>query len=504
MKKINNYFTLLLAILFIANSFAQSEKNSTVLPNEISGTVIEFINQQPLPYVSIINTKNNNGVVSNEQGVFVIETDQLSETDTIRFQSIGFKTQNITIKDLASNSTIELIEDVYEIDEVILLSGDLDPEKIVKGVLEHRISNYLGQITKSNAFIRERYFSDFDSFDIDYKKSSISSLDKEEIQQFEEHFPKNHATFYDNLTTVYSNKTTDQHNFKIKPIRGVILKEKDIAELDYFETTMDSLFENMEEKEYWKIKSGIFAQKLNYEQEETTNETKTTELKDTVETKYLGITVGNLKKFIAFEDETKWDFLHNTNRYNFELEGGTSFGDEDAYIIHFEPKRKGKYTGKLYISMDNYALLRADYSYAEGKIGRNFQVLGIGFTQQNFSGSIYFEKQGEQYQLKYFSYRNVEQFRLDRKVALIKKRKRFLTDKKLNEIKVGLNIIVTSESSVEYATIKSELIDQNTFDNFTQPEKFKVIYVDQFDENLWKGYNIIEPTEKMKAYKKQF
>jgi len=30
-----------------------------------------------------------------------------------------------------------------------------------------------------------------------------------------------------------------------------------------------------------------------------------------------------------------------------------------------------------------------------------------------------------------------------------------------------------------------------------------IIYVDQFNDNLWKGFSIIEPTEQMKEYKKQ-
>ena len=30
----------------------------------------------------------------------------------------------------------------------------------------------------------------------------------------------------------------------------------------------------------------------------------------------------------------------------------------------------------------------------------------------------------------------------------------------------------------------------------------KVIYVDRFDDSLWQGYDILEPTKQMREYKK--
>ena len=49
---------------------------------------------------------------------------------------------------------------------------------------------------------------------------------------------------------------------------------------------------------------------------------------------------------------------------------------------------------------------------------------------------------------------------------------------------------------------ETEITDYQ-FKSFKEPENINVIYVDQFDENLWKGFSIIEPIEQMKEYKKQ-
>lgn len=39
-------------------------------------------------------------------------------------------------------------------------------------------------------------------------------------------------------------------------------------------------------------------------------------------------------------------------------------------------------------------------------------------------------------------------------------------------------------------------ISDYQFTHFAEPENIGVVYVDQFDENLWKGFSIIEPIKK--------
>ena len=61
--------------------------------------------------------------------------------------------------------------------------------------------------------------------------------------------------------------------------------------------------------------------------------------------------------------------------------------------------------------------------------------------------------------------------------------------------------IETDSAQTDWATIielGAILLD----DNFKEKERVDIIYVDQFNEDLWKGYTIIEPTKQMKEYKK--
>ena len=176
---------------------------------------------------------------------------------------------------------------------------------------------------------------------------------------------------------------------------------------------------------------------------------------------------------------------------------------EDAYIIDFTPKKGGLYQGRIFISAPTFALIRADYEYAPDKTGTDFHLLGVGYTENDFAGSIYFEKKNGNYELKYFSKKASSMASFDRSIALVKKRKRFLFDETLNEVKIGVELVVDMESSTEYLVLEGKDISEKQFEAFGQPEKMDVIYVDQFDDKLWKGYSIIEPTEQMKEYKKQ-
>ena len=83
-----------------------------------------------------------------------------------------------------------------------------------------------------------------------------------------------------------------------------------------------------------------------------------------------------------------------------------------------------------------------------------------------------------------------------------KRKENAFFDKKLKEIKIGISLIGDNESSIEMLVLEEDTINHNQFNNFKEKEIVDIIYVEQFNEDLWKGYSIIEPTKQMKDYKK--
>ena len=262
------------------------------------------------------------------------------------------------------------------------------------------------------------------------------------------------------------------------------------------------MFKNTKENEYWKIKSGIIGGKVDVE--EDAKETKDSLVKYNAESRKSYYYAKRLNSLFnnRFSNKKKWEFLHNTNRYNYKLAFGTQINGEKVYVIDFTPKNKGEYEGRLYIAMETSALVKANYSYAKGKTGTNIKLFGIGYTENVSDVNIYFDKRDGTYQLKYYAQKSGSKVSFDRKLSLLKKKKRFLIDKKLNEIKVNLDMKMTELNSFEILVISSEKIQSNDFNNFKQKPNFKTVYVDQFNDDLWKNYTIIEPSKQMRDYKK--
>lgn len=496
--------------MFTVNANSQISNNSSdtiqniKLKHELKGLVLNLDNKNALPYANIYVLHKNQGVITNELGNFVMDISDLETTDTLRFQYIGYKTRNITLGELDNNLIIYLQEDIINLSETLIFGTPPNAESIVKKVLKNKDLNYTRTTTtKDQTFIRERYVTDFDEIKFDMKKSNFEQLDDDLLKLAEQKIPKYSTSYTDFLGNLYFAKDqTDSITIKIDPTRVVSLKEKEIDDLEQLESVFTNLFANPQEKEYWKVKSGIFSQKvdINDESDSTASDTINENQRRLY---YYQKNVMRHLNYSLLDNKDEWEFLYSTSKYKYTLVGGTNVNGEDVYIIDFLPKNSGNYFGRVYISTTTYALIRADYAFASEKTGRDFHLFGVGYTENKFSGSIYFEKKNGFYNLKYLSKKTGSTASIDRNIALLKKSERFLFDKKLNEIKVGINVVVNNEESIEFLILDEEEISDQQFSNFQQKEKMEIIYVDQFDANLWNGFAIIEPTEKMREYKKQ-
>ena len=504
-------FLLSLIALFGALSIYAQDNTTVNAQKEINVLLLDSASKKPLAYANIYLLNSRKGMISNEQGQFSLSAKGLDPADSLRFQYIGYATRVIAVNGLDTASVVYLAEKISDLNEALVFGNAPKPEDIVKQVLLHKDANYKrNDYHKNKTFIRERENVDFTDVRLECEKSTIPGVNKEMFQILEDKIPAHTTSFTDFLGDVYFAKSnSDSIQSKVNEIRTVSLKEKEIDDTKQLEAIFEDAFKNKNEKEYWKIRTGILSFKIDDDENDGKNGSVQVIMNDSAEedskrklSSYRN-EIANKLNYSYLNDKDQWEFLHKTGRYKYTLIGGTRINGEEVYIIDFKPKSGGMYLGRMYIALDTYALIRADYEYAAGKTGRNIHLLGIGFMQAEFTGSINFEKQKEAYVLKYFSYQSSEKVSIERIFALIKKKKRLLFDEKLEELKMDVLFALKTEKSIEYLVLDDEVLSKSQYNAFHQEKFMNVIHVDQYDEGLWNGYPIIAPTQKMKEYKKQ-
>ena len=494
------YLVILLNLFFSIYSIAQID--TLTIQQKISGTLLDAETKEPLAYANVLLMHKNKGGITNEQGYFSVTVDAISLEDTLSFHYVGYQSKKIALSDLEKNPILYLRAETFSLNETFVFANDHNATEIMSKVIPNKGVNYKNSFTKNRIFTRERFVSDINQIEIKFKKSSFEELNEKMTKLLERKLPKHSVSYTDLLGDVYLSSNKND-TLKLAPVKIVSLKDKNLTDITQLEKMFEKIFSNTEEKEYWKIKSGIIGGKVDLGEEESAEkrDSITKYYKDKKPLYYYAKRLD--RRFDnLLEDKKKWEFLYHTNRYDYTLIAGTKINGEDVYIIDFVPKSNGNFIGRAYVSMSTYALIKAEYSYAEGKHGTNVHLFGVGYTENEYSVSVYFEKINGFYQLKYYSKKEGNSVSFDRNISLIKKKKRFLVDKKINEIKVRLKLKSSEESSVEILVLSTKNITKQHFLKIKQKPSFKYIYVDQFSDDLWKGYSIIEPTKQMREYKK--
>lgn len=464
----------------------------------IKGLILDSKSKEPMPYANIIILNKGYGSICNEKGIFSLDVSDMDQTDTLRIQFVGYEPLKLILTQVDSMGTYYLEEKIINLAQAFVYGNPPSPKKIIKRFIENKNDNYKARNYKMQCFIRFRNLSDINEIIPDFKKSNIEEIDGQILSKAASLVPRHQTSYTDFFGDIYkiaSNKDT----LKINPIRTVRLKHEEISELQNIGKIFDKLFENTSEDEYWKVKSGVLGQKLtienNQEQDSIDNDKHNTEQFSRNFNFHL--------KYTSIEDIKEWEFLYETEKYTYELLGGTRVNGEDVFIIEFEPKRRGDFQGRIYISTETYALIRADYNYGQDKYGKNFNLFGLSYQESEYTASILFEKSQDIYRMKYFSKNTAVNMSFDRNISLIKKRKRFLIDKKLKELKLKLNFQVSNETLIEFLVLNDEKINLKDWEGFSQEKYMDIIHTDHFSDELWKGYPVIEPTQRMRDYKKQ-
>lgn len=495
MKKLTLITSLVLICLVQASLTMIAQPAASV-----AGLVLSKNEGRPLPYVNVYIKYSSIGTISNENGEFQLKCAP-SPSDTIVFQSLGYKTLEMPVPSGDSSLLILLPEEIFNLDELLVYATAPDPAFIIQNILKNKPANYPNQTSKSSFFIRSRNQYQIKNFDAQFIESDIKTVDKELVEQIKKDFPPTILSFIDVAGTFYrSGTTTDSVLQKVVAAKAVSLEDKNLnSSLGLIEEFNTMLFTTSKD-EYWDIKTGLLRVKMDDSVNEEGKTKSTAEEQESQSIRNLRYTFKIEMAFANFESESEWDFLYKPQNYQFAITGGTFINGEETYIIDFKPGKRGLYTGRLYVSAEKFALIKADYYYSgEGAISE-FGLLGIGMSDDSFKASIYFEKGLDGYHLKYLSRTKGNTFRFDRDLEMRKRKERFLMDKTLQAVKIKLTMKTSTSESTEILLSNTQKISSFDYRSVKENKKLEIQSIQQFDDEIWKDYSIIEPTKQMKEY----
>lgn len=475
----------------------------------ITGTVLDAKTKEPLPFANIVIEGKNKGTVSNEEGFFVLDLEDIQPTDVLVFSYVGYKVVKVKVADLKkSKGTIYLKAVSVKIGAVNVSSKTLSVEQILRRTRRNFDKNHPEPKHQQNIFFHKYERTPFpETNKMIVKNSDFVGLDKKTFNQIWQSMPREFVEYQDALIELYSYE--DEH--KLIPKQGVSLEEGSNKELfKEMETKLGVLFQDIEQsskdkKVYYQFKSGILRYRTKNKQENKTawEEYQNDKQNYTVKTKEVKTYVSDLLKNYSRPKSKNWEFINKPGKYYYTKEDIAVFGDDIVYSIAFKPRRGGLFEGTMYISTTTFAVLKLDFAFAPGKRSERFQAFGFGHSMNFKQGHVIFEKGQDGYFVKYIYAKQHETASINRKFSVKKKQKRFLKDKNLNEIQLEAKINFNMKSNWELLVLNRKKITQSDFKNAKEPVIMKFKREFAYNPAKWKNRTVIAPTTELKKYKRK-
>ncbi|GAA4293717.1 hypothetical protein GCM10023163_11140 [Aestuariibaculum suncheonense] len=475
----------------------------------LKATILDSLSQKPVPFATI-STSNNFGVISNENGEFQINLNNKNDI-SLTIQCLGYENKSISASKF-KDSLIILRPKSIELDEILVSNKHYTAEEIIEKVKENLLQNYSTEVTKSTLFSRTSFNTKMQKQVIDIEKSSIPELNQAFIDSVIHSLPKSNDYHIELLANLYTNNTS--HSEKLDVIKASKLYNKDTEiNLKSFETKLrDIAQKHIKRDSYLKIKSGWFGTKESIDSSffETEEAKQSKSLLDEQETdentrKELFLmsnkqAISNLINESFISEKSDLNFIHKSNKYEYQLLDYAFLNDDFVYKVSFTPKRSADYQGILYINTDDFAVVRVDYRNVKDL--RSFSLLGFSFKAFQKEGTlIYGKNEDRSYSLRFAENTQGSNIGIKRPLKIVEKNKNTQGRRKQNELVSDIHFILSSFSKQVLVVFETDMISESEFNNFKENPRIKPTYLPKYDPNFWAGYNVIEPNQAIKDFK---
>ena len=480
--------SLVLCLGFFAN--AQS----------LRGIIMDSNTKEAVPFATI-QLGPDHGTIANEEGGFTIRPVN-AETDSLLISSMGYKQRRISINSFIQDQIIYLQPSTIELSEVLLRNRMPTAEEIIREVRKAYPDNYMNDLQKYQMFFRGSNYMNFDRLNVDIKKAT--AIPKEQVALASDQLDSLARAIKDSRLIEFQDysgaiflKDKDSSKIVIDKATKLIDSRKDFSLDDVQKKAQNIILQYLDTTLTYKLKTGLFKieDSLAFDQDDFLDEKKTSftnrEVKSSV--------VGTLKTAQWFE-LSFLDKILNTDSYRFTLEGASYFQGNPIYVVSYSPRRsKSKFSGRLYISSYDFAVLKADYSFSEGKEGRKFNMkllLGIKYVENKNEGIILYKQQKTGKYQPYYIKRDFGNY------VYLSRPLKFIENSKERE-KVIFDFIFEGEGreKKELLILSGNTLEPQEYEDITEAEEIPFTLLKQYQASIWEDNQIIEPLEEMKNFK---
>ena len=488
-------YVFLSVIFSIAGGLISAQAQS------LSSRIIDAKTGEAIPYATV-QYADGKGIITNEEGQFNLYVTPAITLDSLFISCMGYEKTAVSVRQ-GIDSVITIDPKPIELSEVYLFDHELEVDEIIRRVKEQIPVNYQQDPIHQRLFFRKSSLDRLRKFDIAFKESTIEEFNERFIDSVLSILPKGNAYYTESLVDLY--KTKDSSRLKIEKAAELYDKDNEVS-MEALGKKMEDIFKaNVRPDSYLKIKSGIFGTKVQVDSileasddaAEIEDELKEPEKMDFHSHKRWQL--NELYSGLFYQEDSKLNFLEKSRRYNFDLKGYTTIDEEGVYVIDFSPKGGADFEGTLYVNLEDFAVMRLDYSNVKSL--KRIKLLGFHYEETAYKGTTIFAKNdNNRYDLRFINRVEGRVMGVDRPLKVIEKNKNVKGRRKQNELSLNIDLVNWNTEKYELVVYESELISPSEFAASEENETVKATYLSRYDPEFWKGYNIMEPNQAIREF----
>src|SRR5690554_1470150 len=480
--------TILCLFGSICSNFAQ----------QISGKVLTKTNE-PIPFATI-QIGENHGVITNEEGSFSIETEGFKASDSVYISCMGFEKIGLELQEFSSK-TYKLNEHVNELYEVYLTNKPLTIDSIMYYVNRNLKRNYKPDLVSYDIFSRRTEY--IVGKDADFKIDKSTGFKKKQLEAFNKDFDNLESSLLNNKSKQYTEfvgklHVKDNETSKLEVDKAIrLLDERNDQSVEKLaEKGQELILKHLDKDKIYTVKSGWFK----VSDSVSLNEENNNKMEDTINSlKFIRNMVQKMVNDHGFSSKTILNFITDTRKYEYEIKDITFIGSEMVYVIGYTSKRSSAdFEGTFYVSHETFAILKADYKFAKGRIGEKLNLkllLGVKYIEQNKKGFVIYKKHNAGYYYpNYMTDKLDRYFYVDRPV-------KFKDNNSSEKVAFDFKVEGVFKEKNEILIMDESQISSSEFNATKEKRKIDYETLKAFDPNYWKDYNVLEPLKEMKEFK---